>query len=167
MGTQGCAGTISPVPAQATLVPVMLQGLGSPGWQLLSRGHCGGTAGGSTLTLLMQLQKPVWDHGKHSSAIKNKYIKLPETSRCLGKGKALTALTKPSQEEQCQDRSPSWDALARPKTLTHAELGQTKTRGAGVPLGRQTLAALAKNPPRAVSSTQVEKSSHRLKQTTP
>lgn len=90
--------------------------------QLLSRGHCGG----STLTLLVQLQKPVWDHGKHSSAIKNKYIKLPETNRCLGKGKALTALTKPSSE-RCQDRSPSWDALARPKTLTHAELGQTKT----------------------------------------
>lgn len=98
-------------------------GSGQPRAGSSVQGHCGG----STLTLLMQLQKPVWDHGKHSSAIKNKYIKLPETNRCLGKGKALTALTKPSQEERCQDRSPSWDALARPKTLTHAELGQTKT----------------------------------------
>lgn len=89
----------------------------------MPRGHCDGTAGGSTLILLVQQQKPVWDHGKHSSAIKNKYIKLPETYRCLWKGNALT---KPSSE-RCQNRSPPWDALARPKTLTHAELGQTKT----------------------------------------
>lgn len=107
----------NPVPAQARLVPVMLSGVqaapapqAAPSWQLLSRGHCGG----STPTVLpVQLQqKHLRGHGNHSSAIKNKYIKLPETNRCLGKGKALTGRATPGQVT-------TLDALARPKTLLH------------------------------------------------
>lgn len=82
----------------------------APSWQLLSRGHFGGTAGGSTLTFLVQLQKHVWDHWDHSSAIKNKYIKLPETNRCLGQGKALTG--------RCSGKTQNPPA--------HAELGQSE-----------------------------------------
>lgn len=113
---------VSPAPAHARLVLVMLRGFqAAPSWQLLSRGHCGGTAGGSALTVLVQLQKHLWDHGNHSSAIKNKYIKLPETNRCLGKGKALTRRAMPGQVTTLGCSGQTQNSLA------HAELGQTKT----------------------------------------
>lgn len=93
----------------------------APSWQLLSGGHCGGTAGGSTLTVFVQLQKHLWDHGNHSSAIKNKYIKLPETKRCLGKGKALTGRAMPGQVT-----TPGCSGHTQ-NPLAYTELGQTKS----------------------------------------
>lgn len=68
----------------------------------------------------MQLQKHVWDHWNHSSAIKNKYIKLPETNRCLGQGKALTGRAMAGQVTMlgCSGQTPN--------SLAHAELDRPK-----------------------------------------
>lgn len=63
----------------------------------------------------------VWDHGNHSSAIENKYIKLPETNRCLGQGKALTGRVMPGQLTTLGCSGQTQNPLA------HAELEQTET----------------------------------------
>lgn len=67
------------------------------------------------------------------------------TLNCL-RPTGASGRAKPPQEERWRDKSPCWDALARPQTLSHTlSWTDRNSRGAGGPLGRQTLAALVKN----------------------
>lgn len=125
----------SPVPAQARLVLVMLWGSGQP--------PAGSCCPGDTV--VAQLVAPL----QQSSCSCRNISGITGTTQVPSKINTLNCLrptgAEPSQEERCQDRSPPWVALARPKTLLHTlSWDRPKLcRGAGGPLGRQTSTALA------------------------